>query len=66
MSEKVPIKNAQEVDTSWIAQRMEAKSLTQVEVSRQTGIDKSNISAWISGLRPMSKIVKAMFYFMLK
>lgn len=54
------------VTPEWIQDRMKGKGLSQADIVRSTGIPKSNISAWLSGIRPMSQIAKAMFYFMLK
>lgn len=35
------------------------------DIMIDTGIDKTNLSAWLSGARVMSQPVKAMFYFYL-
>lgn len=50
----------------WIQRKLEEKGLSQVAIVELTGIDKTNLSAWISGKRQMSQPVKAMFYLMLK
>lgn len=54
------------VTPQWVARKLSDKGFSQVDIINETGIDKTNISAWISGKRPMSQPVKAMFYFMLK
>lgn len=54
------------VTPQWVKRKLEVKGLGQVDIITETGIDKTNISAWISGKRPMSQPVKAMFYYMLK
>lgn len=36
------------------------------DVAADTGVDKTNISAWVNGTREMSQIVKAMFYYYLE
>lgn len=46
----------------WIARKLEEKGISQSDIVEFTGVDKTNISAWISGKRPMSQPVKAMFY----
>jgi hypothetical protein len=51
------------VDTSWIADKMLKKGVRIKDIETDTGISKSNISNWLSGDKPMSQIVKAMFYF---
>lgn len=33
------------------------------DIVADTGLDKSNVSAWVNGTRDMSQIVKAMFYY---
>lgn len=55
-----------EVSPAWIQNRMTAKSISQKAMADETGIDKTNLSAWINGTRPMSQPVKAMFWFMLR
>ena len=54
------------VSPEWIHDKMSEKGLDNKSISEMTGVDKANISNWISGQRPMSQPVKAMFYFMLK
>lgn len=50
------------VDPDWISRRMNDEGVGIKEIVKFTGIDKSNISAWVNGTRPMSQPVKAMFY----
>lgn len=33
------------------------------DIMDETGIDKSNVSAWVNGTRTMSQPVRAMFYY---
>lgn len=54
------------VTPEWIQAKMSEKGMDNKSIVEMTGVDKANISNWISGKRPMSQPVKAMFYFMLK
>lgn len=36
------------------------------DINIETGLEMSNLSAWVNGVRPMSNIVKNMFYYYLK
>lgn len=54
------------VTPQWLQKQMSIHKVSGVSIARQTGIDSSNISNWLSGSRPMSQPVKAMFYFMFK
>lgn len=36
------------------------------DIHEDTGIEVSNLSAWVNGIRPMSNIVKNMFYYYFK
>lgn len=51
------------VTTSWVSNEMAKRDIKIKDMVVDTGLDKTNLSAWISGKRPMSNIVKAMFYF---
>lgn len=51
------------VTPEWVNVQMLKKKIRIKDISVDTGIDKSNLSAWINGVRPMSQPVKAMFYF---
>lgn len=51
------------VNSEWIAEKMLKKGIRIKDLQIDTGIDKTNLSAWINGVRPMSQPVKAMFYF---
>lgn len=55
-----------DVTPTWLQTKMRDKGINQSAIVRATGIDKTNISAWLSGSRPMTQPVKAMFYYMLK
>jgi hypothetical protein len=54
------------VGPEWIQKQMHSKGVSQKTIVEETGIDKTNVSAWITGKRPMSQPVKAMFWFMLR
>lgn len=50
------------VDANWINSHMLAYGVKVKDISFQTGLDKTNISAWINDKRPMSQIVKALMF----
>lgn len=50
------------VTPQWINNQMRVYGITIKDFVRETGIDRTNISAWINGLRPMSQIVKALLF----
>jgi hypothetical protein len=51
-----------EIDAKWVKQRMQTFDVGVTDIVNDTGVDKTNISAWANGTRPMSQPVKAMFY----
>jgi hypothetical protein len=51
------------VSPEWIARKMVEKEVRIKQIAFDTGIERKDISDWISGERSMSQIVKAMFYF---
>jgi hypothetical protein len=55
-----------DVTPTWLQRKMRDKGINQSAIVKATGIDKTNISAWLSGSRPMTQPVKAMFYYMFK
>ncbi|TDQ12178.1 XRE family transcriptional regulator [Pedobacter metabolipauper] len=54
------------VNPAWINDKMLNNGVRIKDIQADTGIDKTNLSAWINGTRPMSQPVKAMFYFYFK
>jgi hypothetical protein len=54
------------VTPAYILSKMGELGLHQVDLVKDLSINKSNISLWLSGHRPMSKPVKAMFYYYLQ
>jgi hypothetical protein len=50
------------IDSSWIKKQMDSLGLRVTDIVKDTGVDKTNISAWANGKREMSQPVKAMFY----
>lgn len=55
-----------QVTPEWVKKQMFEKGVKMRTIGTVTGIDKTKLSAWINGLRPMSQAVKAMFYFYFK
>jgi hypothetical protein len=51
-----------QITAKWVKQKMESLNLGVNDIVKDTGVDKTNISAWANGTRPMSQPVKAMFY----
>jgi len=56
---------ASTVTTSWLEIRMRQKGLCIKQIAFDTGINRESISGWVTGKKPMSQIVKAMFYYYL-
>jgi hypothetical protein len=54
------------VTPEWINEHLHKYKIKIKNLSEDTGIDKSNFSAWINGIRPMSQIVKAMIFSVVK
>jgi hypothetical protein len=54
------------VTPEWITDSMYKYKIKIKDLTGDTGIDKSNFSAWINGIRPMSHIVKAMIFNIIK
>jgi hypothetical protein len=51
------------VTPEWIGQKMLEKGIRIKQIVFETGINRNNVSDWANGKKPMSQIVKAMFYF---
>ena len=54
---------ASTVTTAWLENQMEKKGIRIKQIAFDAGIDRESISDWVTGKRPMSQLVKAMFYF---
>lgn len=52
-----------EIDGGWVKRQMEDLDIGVKDIVQDTGVDKTNISAWANSTRPMSQPVKAMFYY---
>lgn len=51
------------VNPQWLQQQLNQHKVSLKQLEKDTGIDKSNLSNWVNGNRPMSQPVKAMFYY---
>jgi hypothetical protein len=51
------------VTPNWISKKMLEKEVRIKQIAFDTGIDRTDLTAWINGVKPMSQIVKAMFYY---
>lgn len=51
------------VNAAWIRDKMDEYGVSVGDIVKQTDVDRTNISAWINDKRPMSRPVKAMFWF---
>ncbi|MES2279660.1 MAG: hypothetical protein V4592_26735 [Bacteroidota bacterium] len=54
------------VTPEWVNRHLHKYNIKIKHLSKETGIDVSNFSAWINGIRPMSQIVKAMIFNVMK
>jgi hypothetical protein len=54
------------VTPAWIDRQMLEKEVRIKQIAFDTGLDRGDISGWVTGERNMSQIVKAMFYFYFK
>lgn len=53
------------VNTVWIDKMMKQKGVRIKQIAFDTGIDREDVSDWVTGKRRMSQIVKALFYYYL-
>lgn len=53
------------VNTAYIEKMMQQKGIRIKQIAFDTGIDREDISDWVTGKRKMSQIVKALFYYYL-
>lgn len=51
------------VNPKWVTENMIINGVKIKDIANETGIEKSDISGWINGEKPMSQAVKAMFYY---
>lgn len=51
------------VTPDWIKAQMEARGLKNKEVAQDMGIDANSVSAFKNGLKPLSGVVKAAFFY---
>lgn len=51
------------VDSSWIQDKMLKNKVSLKTLVADTGIDKTSLSAFINGKKPLSQGMKAMFYY---
>ncbi len=54
------------ITPDYLKKELQKRGIRIKDVQIATGLETSSISAWVNGVRPMSNIVKAMFYFYLK
>jgi len=54
------------VDDKWVNQKMLDTGMRLKSISSDTGIDYTRLSALVTGQRPLSQSMKAMFYFYFK
>jgi hypothetical protein len=53
----------EQVTPEYIRDAMTNYDIKVKDIVEETGIDKSNVSAWVNGTRTMSQPVRAMFYY---
>jgi hypothetical protein len=53
----------EKVTPEYIREAMTSYHIKVKDIVDETGIDKSNVSAWVNGTRSMSQPVRAMFYY---
>jgi len=56
----------EQVTPEYIRDAMTSYDIKVKDIVEETGIDKSNVSAWVNGTRAMSQPVRAMFYYYIR
>ena len=51
------------ITPSFVQDFLKKNKIKQKTIALELGVDYTNISSWISGRRPMSRITKNMFYY---
>jgi transcriptional regulator with XRE-family HTH domain len=51
------------MDKEIVLKKMETHQLTASEIAKMSGIDRAQISNWLSGKRNLSKVAKAFFHY---
>jgi plasmid maintenance system antidote protein VapI len=60
------IKSPELVTANWLQAQITQAGVSTNDIVTATGVNRASISAWVNGLRNMSKPVKAMFFFYFK
>jgi len=58
--------NINVIDAEWVANKLKRSEVTIKNMADDTGIDKTNLSAWVTGSRPMSQPVRALMHYYFK
>jgi len=51
------------VNSDWILAEMQRNKISLKKLCSDTGVDKTSMSAYVNGLKPLSQTVKSMFYY---
>lgn len=54
------------VDSTWITEQMSRYKIALKQISADTGINKSSLSSVITGDKPLSAVMRGMFYYYFK
>lgn len=54
------------ITPDYLKKELQKQKIRIKDIANNTGIEMSNLSAWVNGIRPMSNIVKNMFYYYFK
>lgn len=57
------MRDIESLTPAMVAQKLKELGLTPTKVAEMSGIDKAQISNWLSGKRNMSKVASAFFHF---
>jgi hypothetical protein len=55
-----------EITPAYVLAKMQELGIDQKQLIQELGINRSSVHLWLNAKRPMTKPVKAMFYFYLK
>ena len=58
--------SAEIITPEYLKAELNKRQIRIKDINTATGLEMSNLSAWVNGTRPMSNIVKNMFYYYLK